>query len=43
MMQTVGAFADPDKPGDNPHILYKYYVNELVVEGQKGENLKYFF
>ena len=35
LLQTCLAFTDPDSPSENPHILYKYYVNELVIEGQK--------
>jgi Ca2+-binding EF-hand superfamily protein len=35
MIQACMACADPDSQPDNPHILYKYYINELVVEGMK--------
>ena len=35
MLQTCLAFADQESSGDNPHILYKYYINELVVEDTK--------
>ncbi len=35
MLQTCMAFADPESQSDNPQILYKYYINELVVEGTK--------
>ena len=32
MLQTCMTFADPQSPSNDPHILYKYYINELVVE-----------
>jgi hypothetical protein len=35
MLQTCLAFADQDSPSENPHILYKYYVSELVIEDNK--------
>lgn len=35
MLQTCTAFADPASQADNPHILYKYYINDLVVEDTK--------
>jgi len=35
MLQTCLAFVDPQSPPDNPHILYKYYINELVVDENK--------
>ena len=38
MLQTCMTFADPDSSSDNPKILYKYYINELVVEDSKDKN-----
>jgi hypothetical protein len=35
MLQTCLTFVDPESPADEPRILYKYYINELVVEDQK--------
>ena len=35
MIQACMTFADPDSEPDNPRILYKYYINELVVEDVK--------
>lgn len=35
MIQACMAYADPDSTPDNPSILYKYYINDLVVEDTK--------
>ncbi|CAF0703592.1 unnamed protein product [Brachionus calyciflorus] len=35
MLQTCSAFIDPESAAENPKILYKYYINELVVEDTK--------
>ena len=36
MLQTCLTFADPEiADTEEPHILYKYYINELVVEESK--------
>ena len=35
MLQTCLTFADPESPPEDPHILYKQYINELVVEEAK--------
>lgn len=36
MLQTCLAFADPESQSEEPHILYKYYINELVVDDEKN-------
>jgi hypothetical protein len=35
MLQTCLACVDPDSQPDNPHILYKYYINELIDDDMK--------
>lgn len=35
MLQSCLAFALPDSSADNPHIDYKHYISELVVEDVK--------
>lgn len=35
MLRVCSAFADPASQESDPHILYKYYINELVVEETK--------
>jgi hypothetical protein len=35
MLQTCLTFTDPESAPDNPKILYKYYINELVVEEEE--------
>jgi hypothetical protein len=32
MLQTCLTFADPESNQEDPHILYRHYINELVVE-----------
>lgn len=36
MLQTCLAFADPESQAEEPHILYKYYINELVIDDDKN-------
>jgi len=35
MLQCCLTFADPESQSENPRILYKYYINELVIEEPK--------
>jgi len=36
MLQTCLAFADPESQAEEPHILYKYYINELVIDDDQN-------
>ena len=35
MLQCCMQFVDPESQSENPKILYKYYINELVIEEPK--------